>query len=359
MECYDSRDIHSMAMVGRLSYFSSKCNRRAFYPIGYAQHGHHEAAYELAKQMKRQACKPDIITWNAMFAGLVYTENVHEAFRLYGEMVRGGMQPDNATFLSMVKGCALTGALNLGELFYAHAAANSLEANTALCNACIEMYALCGSLKGALLIFERLQQRDRITWNTIIAAFALHNDTKLSFTYFESMQREGVKPDIVTFSSLLSACGHRGLLTEANLSFESMNQIHKVSPTMDHINCVADILGRAGHLGEAESMLTSVPPYTNVVGWTALLNNCKTYGNVEIGSRCFGHVIGIDDSLRSVLMLVSNAFASAGFLSGDKLFKFTIGDRDHPADSYEEMRRLGLNMRPPGGVPYYRSTMVI
>ncbi|KAI5083914.1 hypothetical protein GOP47_0000083 [Adiantum capillus-veneris] len=347
MEHNAFRDIHSMAVGGRLSQISSKCNRRVFYQIGYAQHGQHSVAYELVQRMKRQACNPDIITWNAMFAGLVLNENVNEAFCLFSKMVSCGMQPDNATFVSMVKGCSLTGALSLGELFYAYAAANSFESNTALCNACIEMYSMCGSLREAILVFERLQKRDRITWNSMIAAFAHHNSAKLSSIYFGNMQREGVKPDNVTFTSLLSACGHLGLPNEANLSIESINQIYMVSPTMEQVNCVVDVLGRSGHLAEAESMLTSLLPYTNLAGWTALLNSCRLYGNVDIGSRCFRHMVGVDDSLRSVLTFMSNVLGDAEFLDeggSNKHVTFRIGGRYLPA-SFRKADRLGLRLK--------------
>ncbi|MCO5568564.1 hypothetical protein L7F22_022263 [Adiantum nelumboides] len=303
---------------------------------GYAQHGNQRVAFILAQQMKSQACQPDIITWNAMFAGLVSNENVNGALQLFGEMVSGGLQPDSATLVSMVKGCSLTGALNLGELFYAYAAASSLESNTALCNACIEMYALCGSLREALVAFQRQHKRDRISWNTLIAAFALHGNAKLSIIYLENMQREGVKPDIVTFTSLLSACGHLGLSNEANLSIKSINQIYTVSPTVEQINCLVDILGRSGRLVEAEGMLTSLLPHTNLIGWTALLSSCRMYGNVDIGSRCFGRMLGgIDYSLHSVFTLMSNVLGDADSFGGDEHITRPSGERYFPAVIYE------------------------
>ncbi|MCO5577782.1 hypothetical protein L7F22_031615 [Adiantum nelumboides] len=294
---------------------------------GYSQHGYGWKALAIFKQMQQEGvlpdrcgslrmahkvfdltCKQQVVIWNTLIAGYAQHgnhKNVNGALRLFGEMVSGDLQPDSVTLVSMVKGCSLTGAFNLGELFYAYAAASSSESNTALCNACIEMYALCGSLGEALLVFQRQQKRDRISWNTLIAAFALQGNAKLSIKYLENMQREGVKPDIVTFTSLLSACGHLGLSNEANLLIESINQNYTVSPTVEQINCVVDILRRSGRLVEAEGMLTSLLPHTNLIGWTALLSSCRMYGNVEIGSRCFSRMLGrIDYSLHSVFTLM-------------------------------------------------------
>lgn len=337
---------------------------------GYAQHGHHEMAHQLVQQMKKQGCRPDIITWNAMLAGLVHYGNVYEAFQLLGEMLSEGMQPDHATFVSMVKGCSSTGAVNLGKLVYAHATANNFDLNTAVCNSCIDMYAKCGNLKEALFLFEKLQNRDRVTWNTIIAAHALHNESKLSLTCFEGMQREGLKPDVATFASLLSACSHTGLLNEAYFSFKSMNDTYKVTPTLEHFNCLVDLLGRAGQLTEAENILKAMPLHTDIVGWIALLNNCKTYGNVELGSRCFVRVLDVDDRLGSVFVLMSNIFANAGFWDDvgkiqalrkssvawrkpgmafieveGKVTKFTVGENSPSAVIYEKMRRLSPQLR--------------
>ncbi|KAH7416600.1 hypothetical protein KP509_14G098100 [Ceratopteris richardii] len=267
---------------------------------GYAHNGYHEMAYELMQQMKRQGYKPDVITWNAMIAGHILHENFKEALLLYGEMLSGGMEPDDATFVSMIKTCSLTGALNTGQLVCAQVTTDSYDLNTAVCNACIEMFALCGSLRDCLLFFNQLKRRDRISWNTIIAALALHNDPGLSFSYFENMQKGGVKPDTATFTILLSACGHNGLLNGTTFSFESMKGISNVSPTKENVNCAVDVYGRAGYLVEAENILKSLLPYADVVGWTALLSNCKTYGNMEIGNRCFHHMLGADNNLHMV-----------------------------------------------------------
>lgn len=343
---------------------------------GYAQHGHHEKAHRLFQKMKQGQCDPDTITWNAMIAGLVQHGNVNEALQLFGEMLSEGMQPDNATFVSMVKGCSLAGVLDLGKLIYAHATANSLELAVAICNSLIDMYAKCGSLKEACFLFESLPKRDLVTWNTIIAAYSLHNETKLSLNCFESMQREGLKPDGATFATLLSACSHMGLMNEGYQWFKSMKDNHGVTPTLEHFNCLVDLLGRAGHLTEAEGLLKAMLPESDVVGWIALLSSCKTYGNVELGRHCFYQVVEMDDTCGSGFVLMSNIFADANFWddaskiqalrkssvawrkpgmafvgADGKLFKFTVGEKSHSAAIYDKLKRLTLQFKQLGWVP--------
>lgn len=337
---------------------------------GYAVHGHHDMAHLLVQQMKKQECKPDTGTWNAMLAGLVHKGNLFEAFQVLAEMFREGTHPDDATFVTMVKGCSSVGALNLGKQTFVYATASNLDSNIAVRNSCIDMYAKCGVLKEALILFEKSQERDRVTWNTIIAAHALHAEVEISLAFFEGMQREGVKPDVATFAILLSACSRMGLLNEIHLFFSNMNAMYKVSPTLEHLNCLVDILGRAGQLSEAENILKALPMHMDSVGWIALLNNCNTYSNVELGRHCFDRVCSVDASLGSAFVIMSNILANAGCWDDlgkvqalrkssaawkkpgmafievkDKLMKFTVGESFHSAAIYEKTRRLSIQLK--------------
>jgi pentatricopeptide repeat protein len=77
--------------------------------------------------------------------------------------------------------------------------------------------------------------------------------------YFEQMERKGIKPDKVTFTSVLSACTHVGLVEEGRKHFRSMFVDYGIKPMGEHYSCFVDLLGRAGRLEEAENVILSIP----------------------------------------------------------------------------------------------------
>jgi hypothetical protein len=85
---------------------------------------------------------------------------------------------------------------------------------------------------------------------------------KEAIQHFEQMCKEGVQPDDITFVCLLSACSHAGLVHEGLCSYSSMSTVYRMSAKLEHYTYMVDLLGRAGHLQEAESMIKANALYT-------------------------------------------------------------------------------------------------
>ncbi|KAH0996405.1 hypothetical protein GBA52_020269 [Prunus armeniaca] len=71
------------------------------------------------------------------------------------------------------------------------------------------------------------------------------------------MVENGVKPDNMTFIGLLMTCSHNGLIEESRVVFETMGSVYGISPEMDHVACMVDMLGRGGYLAEAKELMIS------------------------------------------------------------------------------------------------------
>lgn len=52
-------------------------------------------------------------------------------------------------------------------------------------NVLMDIYAKCGDLTGALLIFERMTNKNNACWNfTMISCFAVHGQNKEALDFF-------------------------------------------------------------------------------------------------------------------------------------------------------------------------------
>ncbi len=63
-------------------------------------------------------------------------------------------------------------------------------------------------------MFNVVPSQNLVSWNVILAGFAMHGHGKEALEHFEQMCKEGIEPDDITFVCVLSACSHAGLVDE-------------------------------------------------------------------------------------------------------------------------------------------------
>ena len=79
-------------------------------------------------------------------------------------------------------------------------------------NALVDMYAKCGALSKAEEVLEGLSCQDAGMWTALIAGHALHGNSHSVLRCFARMEEKGLPPDEKTFSCVLNACSHSGLM---------------------------------------------------------------------------------------------------------------------------------------------------
>jgi pentatricopeptide repeat protein len=226
----------------------------------------------------------------AMIASYIQHGHVFQALELFDLMKDKGMKPGITTYLCILKGCSDVGALQQGRIIHDKVVKSELEGECFIGNTLVDMYGKCGSLREAHNVFDQLSKQDIVSWSAMITSYASHGVWDMATQCLKSMGNCGVKPDESLFVSILSACSQNGLLEEGFSNFERMKREHGLAPRVDHFNCVVDILGRRGHLNDAEDALKSMPNEPNLVGWVSLLMGCGLYGNRQLGGECFGEI---------------------------------------------------------------------
>ena len=102
------------------------------------------------------------------------------------------------------------------------------------------------------------------------------------------MTSSGIRPNHITFVSLLTACSQAGLVDGGLRYFYSMKDAqgikpHGIEPKEEHYSCIIDLYGRAGRLDETEKFIGEMPVKPNAYGWCSLLGSCRMRGNKELG----------------------------------------------------------------------------
>ncbi|GJN21406.1 hypothetical protein PR202_gb08878 [Eleusine coracana subsp. coracana] len=304
----------------------------------YSKHG---GSVKEAEQVFLSVEEKDAVTWNTYIAAHSRRGGHTEALTLFRNMVvDANVRPDEFTFASALAACAELSLIRHGKQVHGHLIRSSRDddADLAVGNAIVSMYAKCGHMAFAACVFNKLRCPNLPSWNTLISGFARHGDANEAIEAFERMKRAGVAPDSVTFTGLLSACNHAGLVSQGTGYFESMRGArYGVAPGPEHVSCVVDLLGRAGRLEEAERHVRASAFRDDPVVLGGLLSACRIHGDAAVGERVAARLLALGPATSSPYVLLSQLHASGGRWDGAaeawRMMKDGAGKKDEAGRS--------------------------
>ncbi|VVA30300.1 Hypothetical predicted protein [Prunus dulcis] len=150
---------------------------------------------------------------------------------------------------------AASGSLSVGSCIKDYVGEENLVMDAVLGTALVDMYAKCVFLEKALDIFESMESKDVKSWTAMISGYGVHGQAGNAIRPFYTMEEEGCQPNEVTFLTVLSACSHGEMVTEGVRCFEIMVCKYGFVPKVEHHGCMVDILGCAGLLEEAHTLI--------------------------------------------------------------------------------------------------------
>ncbi|XP_043707314.1 pentatricopeptide repeat-containing protein At5g42450, mitochondrial [Telopea speciosissima] len=291
------RDTHNPNVVSYTTLFS-----------GYLKNERLEAALWLFQEMPER----NIVSWNAMIGGCSQMGHNEEAVNLFIEMHREGWHLNESTFPCVFSAAANIAALGMGKSFHACAIKTLTKHDVFVGNSLISFYAKCGSMEDSLLAFDRIPERNVVSWNAVICGYAQNGRGKDALESYQMMQMSGVRPNGVTLLCVLWACNHAGLVEEGITYFNQARTEDPNALTPEHYACMVDLLSRYGLFSEAERFLQQLPFDPGVGFWKALLGGCQKHSNMELGQLAARQILALDPEDVSSYVLLSNAHSAAG-----------------------------------------------
>ncbi|KAL9323475.1 hypothetical protein ACSQ67_008332 [Phaseolus vulgaris] len=282
------------------------------------------------------------------------------------------------TLCSVLSACSQSGDVSVGRWVHCYAVkAMGCDLGVMVGTSLVDMYAKCGRVSAALMVFRHMPRRNVVAWNAVLGGLAMHGMGKVVVEMFDSMVEE-VKPDAVTFMALLSACSHSGLVQQGWQCFHDMESVYRVRREIEHYACMVDLLGRAGRLEEADVLMRKMPIPPNEVVLGSLLGACYAHGKLNLGEKIMRELVQMDPLNTEYHILLSNMFALSGkadkanslrkvlksrgikkvpgmssiYVDG-QLHRFIAGDKSHPrtADIYMKLDDMICKLRLAGYVP--------
>uniref|UniRef100_A0A2N9I9B6 Pentacotripeptide-repeat region of PRORP domain-containing protein n=1 Tax=Fagus sylvatica TaxID=28930 RepID=A0A2N9I9B6_FAGSY len=289
--------------------------------------------------------KKRTVPWNAILSGCIHNGLAREGIEFFKQMLMDTVQPNDATLNSLLPAYSILADLQQATNIHSYLVRSGFLSSIEVATGLIDIYSKCGSLESAYKVFSGVPEKgkDIVLWSVIIASYGVHGHGEIAISLFNQMIQSGVKPNEVTFTSVLHACSHAGLVDNGLNLFKFMLENHKMSPCPDHYTCLVDLLGRAGRLDEAYDLIRTMPFKPNHAVWGALLGACVIHENVELGEVAAKWLFELEPENTGNYILMAKIYAAVGRWKDAKNVRHMmneIGLRKKVAHSLVEVRNV-------------------
>ncbi|KAI3923021.1 hypothetical protein MKW98_013555 [Papaver atlanticum] len=279
---------------------------------GYAKLGSVSAALNLFDRMS----KKNVVTWNIILALHIRIKSYEECLKLFDRMMVAqgtDVEPNEATLVSVLTAITNLGSLERGILVHSYIKENErIKPDILLSTTILTMYSKCGAMELAREVFDKMEERNVVSWNSMIMGYGTHGHGEKAQEMFLEMEKNGPMPNDATFICVLSACTHSGMVLEGLRYFKVMQKVYKIEPKVEHYGCMIDLLGRAGLVKDSEELIKMMPMKAGPASWGALLSSCQIHSNSELGELVGKKLITLEPNNAGAYVLLSNIYAMAG-----------------------------------------------
>nr|GME06054.1 pentatricopeptide repeat-containing protein At5g55740, chloroplastic [Ipomoea batatas] len=237
----------------------------------------------------------DVVAWNLLIFCYVQSGEVEKALYLCREMRSAGLLYDCVTLSSLLSASTNLRDLNLGKAAHCFCLRNNFESDAVVASSIVDMYAKCKRITDARQVFDSTADKDIVSWNTLLAAYAEMGFSGETLKLFYQMQLDGVQQNIISWNLVILGFLRNGQINEATDMFLQM-KASGVHP--NHITYTTFITGlsQIGFGNEAimffQQMLEAglEPTSASIVG---VLSACTNMASLLCGKAIHGQIFDV------------------------------------------------------------------
>ncbi|WOL17140.1 hypothetical protein Cni_G25929 [Canna indica] len=306
-------------------------------------------ALDYARRLFFLTPSPDPFMYNTLIRGVSDSdEPPRHAVLLYSRMRQRSVPPDSFSFAFLLKVAANSKSLILGRQLHSHVVHHGLDAHLFVATTLVSMYAECGriasarktfdgipqpnvvawnaimtayfrvgdvgnaesvfdemplrnltswnimlagytragELEAAKRLFISMLQKDSVSWSTMIVGFANHGLFNDAFGFFRQLLREGLRPNEVSLTGVLTACSQAGAfetgkILHGHMEKSGLNTITAVA------NALLDLYARCGSLEMARRVFNYEMGKKSVISWTSMIAALAMHGHGNEAIKLF------------------------------------------------------------------------
>ncbi|KAK9670598.1 hypothetical protein RND81_13G212000 [Saponaria officinalis] len=232
----------------------------------------------------------DQCSWNSMVSGFAQRDRFEDAVEFFVGMHSEGFELNQYAFGSVLSACAGLVDLEMGTQVHGAMLKTGFSMDVYMGSALVDMYAKCGEVECARKVFDRMNDRNRVTWNSLITCYEQNGPASEAVEVFVRMMNHGVDPDEVTLASVVSACATLEAIREGRQIHGLVVKNDKFRSDLILGNALVDMYAKNGRINEAAVIFQNMP-CRNVVSETTMVSGLAKAASVDAAKTLFTKMI--------------------------------------------------------------------
>uniref|UniRef100_J3M0S0 DYW domain-containing protein n=2 Tax=Oryza brachyantha TaxID=4533 RepID=J3M0S0_ORYBR len=295
------------------------------------------------------------VSWTVLIGGSLQYRCFSESVKLFNQMRAELRAIDQFALATLVSGCFNRMDLCLGRQLHTLCLKSGHDQAIVVSNSLISLYAKCGDLQNAELVFSSMPERDIVSWTSMITAYSQVGNISKARQFFDGMttrnvitwnamlgayiqhgaEEDGLKmysamlsqkdvtPDWVTYVTLFRGCAEIG----ANkLGDQIIGHTVKARLILDVsvANAAITMYSKCGRISEAQKLFDLLNG-KDLISWNAMITGYSQHGMGKQAVKIFDDMLSKDvkpDYISYVAVL--SACSHSGLVQEGKLYFDTM-----------------------------------
>lgn len=223
--------------------------------------------------------KSNLFLWNVLIRGYAWNGPYEAAISLYHQMLEYGLAPDNFTFPFVLKACSALSAIEEGRNIHENAIRTGWETDVFVGAALIDMYAKCGCVRSAREVFDKIEERDAVLWNSMLAAYSQNGHPDESLALCSEMALAGLRPTEATLVTVISASADIAALPQGK-ELHGFSWKHGFESNDKVKTALVDMYAKCGSVKVARNLFERLKE-KRVVSWNAIITGYAMHGHAN------------------------------------------------------------------------------
>lgn len=282
---------------------------------------------EMGKVVFKQITRKNLVAWNSMIAGYGLKGDSKSCIELLKRMNNEGTKPSLTTLTSILMACSRSSQVRHGKFIHGYIIRNRVETDTFINISLIDFYFKCGRVQAAVHIFKKTPKMDAISWNVTISGYVTMGNYFEALGIYNDMREAGVRPDAITFSSVLSACSQLAALEKGKEIHSSVIESELENDEVV-MGALLDMYAKCGDVNKALQTFYKLPE-RDAVSWTTMIAAYGSHGQALEALTLFRDMLKSNSKPDRITFLAVLSACSHGGLVDEGSHCFTQMSRDY------------------------------
>ncbi|GJN05129.1 hypothetical protein PR202_ga22734 [Eleusine coracana subsp. coracana] len=256
----------------------------------------------------------NVVSWTALMVALSSNGYCDEALEAYRRMRREGVTCNANAFATVVSLCGALEDEAAGLQVAAHVVVSGIQSHVSVANSLITMLGNLGKVQDAERLFDRMKERNTISWNAMVSMYSHQGACSKCFLILSDMRHIGARPDVTTLCSLASVCASSDYVAYGSGVHSLCIRTGHHSP-LPVINALVNMYSSAGKLDDAEFLFWNMST-RDVISWNTMISAYVQNDNCIDAMKTVGQLLQTDEAAPNHMTFSSALGACSSLMDG-------------------------------------------